>query len=111
MYNVSNEYLEAISAPVHKYKLRGSIGNYSITDEDILDGSLKISKQCSEGDEVKIGSVYIGSLNMTVISNINIDRYDWKGKVITLEEGLELADGSYEWIPLGVYTIEECNYT
>lgn len=111
MYNVSNEYLEAISAPVHKYKLRGSIGNYSITDEDILDGSLKISKQCSEGDEVKIGSVYVGSLNMTVISNINIDRYDWKGKVITLEEGLELADGTYEWIPLGVYTIEECNYT
>lgn len=111
MYNVSNEYLDAYSAPVHKYKLRGSIGNYAITESDILDGSLRISKQCSEGDEVKIGSVYVGTLSMTIISHLAIDRYAWKGKTITLEEGLELADGTYEWVPLGVYTIEECNYT
>lgn len=111
MYQVSNEYLEALEAPVHKYKLRGHIGVYSFTDEDILAGSLKISKQCSEGDEVKIGSVYVGTLSMTIISHINIDRYEWKGKTITLEEGLELLDGTYEWVPLGVYTIEECNYT
>lgn len=111
MYNVSNEYLEALTAPVHKYKLRGHIGVYEIDETDILENSLKISKQCSEGDEVKIGSVYVGTLTMTIVSHIAIDRYDWKGKAITLEEGLELADGTYEWVPLGVYTIEECNYT
>lgn len=108
MYSVSNDYLTALAAPVHTYRLTGTVGTESFTQANII--SLSIDNQVSEGSEVKLGSVYAGELNAT-FSGLSIARGSWVGKTITLSEGLLLANDTYEDVPLGVFTIAEANHT
>ena len=58
MYNVTNEYLEAMQRePIQQYKLALEIGDQQITDADIVAGSFQIKNQCSDNNVVQIGSV------------------------------------------------------
>lgn len=108
MYTVSNAYLQQIKNKVQIFRLRGKIGHIDFTEHDILTGSFEITNQCSEQNEVKIGSVYIGELKCTVRPEIGIT--DWKNISITPYEGLQLKIG-YEDVPLGVYTVSSAEDT
>ena len=108
MYNVSDAYLKQIKNDVQTFRLRGKIGNVDFTEHDILTGSFEITNQCSEQNEVKIGSVYIAELKCTVRSGIGIS--NWKNVQITPYEGLEL-ETEYEDVPLGVYTVSSAEDT
>ena len=110
MYSVSADYLTALSAPVKKFRLTGSVGSYSFTQDNVVAGSLQITNRISEGSEIKLGSVYTGQLKCT-FTGLNIPRGSWNGKVITLSEGLQLADESFEDVPLGVFTVSQANHT
>jgi hypothetical protein len=110
MYSVSADYLTALSAPVKKFRLTGSVGSVSFTQANIIENTFSIVNRVSEGSEVKLGSVYIGQLKAT-FTGLNIARGAWLGKVITVSEGLQLADESFEDVPLGIYTIAEANHT
>ena len=110
MYSVSADYLTALSAPVKRFRLSGSVGSVSFTQANVVSGSLQITNKCSEGSEIKIGSVYTGQLKVT-FTGLNIARGSWNGKVITLSEGLQLADESYEDVPLGVFIVSKANHT
>lgn len=109
MYNVSNAYKSALKALFHRFKLRGSVGNQSIDDDNILEGSLSVSRQCSEGSEVKIGTVYISKMKGTFLGLLAL-RGTLKGQAISIEEGLKIGN-SYEYVPIGVYYIDEAVYT
>lgn len=110
MYGVSEEYKKAMKQPVQHHTLRGSIGEHTFTDQNILAGSFSITNQCSGNDAVEIGQVYIGELSVTFL-NVPMERYQWKGKEIVPEFGLRLADGTYEYVPLGVFTIDSAEWT
>lgn len=108
MYNVSQAYLNQIKKPYAlKRTLRGTIGNVSFTEDDILSGSFSVSNQCSDANEVKIGSVNVGELEVTFRSNL-LSRNQWKGAVITVSDGLFIDTlQQYEYVPLGIYTIDD----
>lgn len=108
MYSVSQAYLNQIKKPYAlKRTLRGTIGNVSFTEDDILSGSFSVSNQCSDSNEVKIGSVNVGELEATFRSNL-LSRNQWKGAVITVSDGLFIDTlQQYEYVPLGVYTIDD----
>ena len=110
MYQVSSAYKNAMHNRVQNFKIRGTIGNASFSDENILAGSLSISNQCSGADNIDIGQVYIGELNCTFLG-VDIDRNSWFGKEITIDFGQGLDDGSYEFIPLGVFSVAEADYS
>ena len=110
MYNVSSAYKTAMHNRVQKFKVRGTVGNVSFSDENILAGSLSISNQCSGSDNIDIGQVYIGEMNCTFLG-VDIERNSWYGKEVTIDFGQCLDDGSYEFIPLGVFIVAEANYT
>lgn len=108
MYNVSQAYLTALSRPVKTRRIIGTIGNRQVTEANFIEGSLKIFNACSEGSEVRIGSVYIGSLEAVVVG---VDfRQNWYGKVITLSEGLLTGPETWEDVPLGIYRVVEANH-
>jgi len=109
MYSVSQDYLDALDLPVRTYKLAGTIGGVSFDESNVL--SIEISNQVSEGSEIKLGSVYIGELTASFYGVTGIARGSWVGKTIVLSEGLMLADNSFEYVPLGVFTIAEANHT
>ena len=108
MYSVSQAYLNQIKKPYAlKRTLRGTIGNVSFTEDDILSGSFSVSNQCSDSNEVKIGSVNVGELEVTFRSNL-LSRNQWKGAVITVSDGLFIDTlQQYEYVPLGIYTIDD----
>ena len=110
MYSVSNKYIQDMKEPVARLSVRGTIGDKAFTEENIAGGSFSITNQCVDSDEIKLGAVYIGELRAT-FQNINISRYSWVGKVITVYQTRYFADDEEEpyseEIPLGVFTIAE----
>lgn len=108
MYQVSEAYKTALSKGAKIRRLTGHIGIVPFTEENIATGGFKIYNQCSEGVEVKLGSVYVGTLE-AVFRGIELTG-QWANQTITVSEGLLLASGQYEDVPLGVYTVFEANH-
>ena len=111
MYAVSQDYLLAMKKPVQRSRMTGRIGTIPFVDQNILKGSFSISHQCSGNEEVQIGQVYMAELNVTFMKNMHIPRYSLKDKVIRAYHGLMLANRRYEDIPLGVFNVNEAEWT
>lgn len=105
MYAVSAEYLEQLKSPVHRYRITGMIGQTEFSDRDILQGSLSVTNQASSGDDLIVGSVYIGCLRMTLLDIPVTDKMQ-----ITISEGLNV-NGTFEDVPIGVFTVDEATRT
>lgn len=104
MHVVSNAYKIAMKQNTIKRKLRGTINSgLGFNESHILAGSMSITNKISDGMEMKIGSVNIGELTATFHSFIP----NWQGAVITLEEGLLIDGGTYEFIPMGTFTVSK----
>lgn len=110
MYPVSDAYKTAMKAVEQEHKIYGTIGGIGFEERNILRGSLTITNQCSDNEEIKIGQVYIGELKATFIE-VPLPRYNWKGIDITVFFAMKLADGSYEEIPLGIFTVSDADWT
>ena len=110
MYEVSSAFKEAIKRPYQRHKIRGTVGNVSFTDENIVQGSFSISNQCTDTSDIVLGSCFIGQLSAT-FTGLNIARTSWMNKVVTPYFQLWFDDQNYEEVPLGVFTIKEVNHT
>lgn len=108
MYQVSAEFLRALHAPARFERVRGKVGSVSFNDDNII--SLSYSNRCSNTSDVTLGSAYIGQIEAT-LTNIPINRGEWRDKVITLEWGLVLEDDTVEYVPVGVFTINEATWS
>jgi hypothetical protein len=114
MYSVSDGYKNAMKRHIHHFRIEGKIGDFPFTDKNILDGSFKITNQCSDSDDLTLGAVYIGELDAT-FRNIDVPRGTLKGKQITPtcyriyknSEGTTVEEG----VPLGVFTITEASWS
>ena len=112
MYSVSDEFLEAIKANTRSYYWTGTITTtdgtvYEITQEDIVKGSGYISSQCCGSTEIELGTVYAAELGISLFSEI--DRYTLEDAVIEMKYHLELSDGTYEEVPMGIFEVSEAN--
>lgn len=110
MYQVSQAYQTAETKAVKQFKIRGKCCGIDYTAADILKGSLTVSQQASAPTEITLGAVYIGQLTATFL-NMPIARNSWVGGTITLQVGLKLAGGLYEFVPVGTYTIAEAKHS
>lgn len=110
MYNVSQAYQTAETKAVKQFKVRGKCCGLDYTAANILKGSLTVSQQASSPTEITLGAVYIGQLTATFL-NMPIARNSWVGGTITLQVGLKLAGGLYEFVPVGTYTIAEAKHS
>ena len=108
MYQVSDAYLKQTKEKVQTFRLTGTVNKTAFTNHDILSGSFTITNQCSEQNDVKIGSVYIGELKCTVKPDLQVP--DWTNAQIVVSEGLLIGD-KWEDVPLGIYTVSEANDT
>ena len=116
MYSVSADYLTAIAKNARAHKLTGTVNGTSFDGGDIIRNSFSVKNQFCPATEIALGGVYIGELNLTFTeafaSSMNI-RGSWKGKIITASIGVELANASFEYIPIngGSYIIESAQWT
>ena len=109
MYAVSQDYIEAMHRPVQRHKLTGIISETAFEESDILSGSFTLSGQCSDISNVQIGQVYITELKMTLVNKQKFDRYTLKGAQLIPSFGLRVSSCFYEYVPLGVFTINQAS--
>lgn len=112
MYPVSDVFLQAVQENTRKYYWTGKITTktgqvHEFGYEDIVKGSGYISCQCCGSTEIELGTVYAAEMGITLFSQI--DRYTLEDAKVELFYHLQIEDGSYEQIPMGIYEVSEAN--
>ena len=112
MYAVSDAFLQAVLRKTRRYYWTGKITTtggavYEFGPEDIVKGSGYISAQCCGSSEIELGTVYAAEFGISLFSSI--DRYTLKDAKVELFYHLELTDGSYEKVPMGIFEVSEAN--
>ncbi|MCQ4638445.1 hypothetical protein NE619_17075 [Anaerovorax odorimutans] len=79
----------------------------TIDDDNIMSGGLSIETATSQSNSFEVGSMVIAKLTLR-ISNAEEEftPYDFTGAKITVKIGLDLEDGTTEWLDKGVYISE-----
>ena len=112
LYPVSNAFLNAVKANTRKYYWTGRITTtagtvYNFDQEDMVKGSGYITSQCCGSTEIELGTVYAAEMGISLFSDI--DRYTLEDAIVELFYHLQVAGGSYETIPMGIFEVSEAN--
>ena len=115
MYSVSQAYLTKLKSDDTKIRrIRGYVDSVAFTEDDILDGSFTYTEMCVKSSEIKLGGVWIGTLNLTFLQDFvnRFPRGSWKNRVITCSIGLYLGldannEEIWEDIPVKPYYIDD----
>lgn len=74
-----------------------------------MKGSGYITAQCCGNSEIELGAVYATEMGISLF--LDIDRYTLEGAKVELTYHLQLADGTYEAVPMGIFEVNEANRT
>lgn len=114
MYPTSNDYNDAILENARAHKLKGNVNGTPFTGKNVIRGSFVVKNQMCPATAIELGGVYVGECDLVFTTEFATSlgiRGSWKGVVLTPEIGVELADATFEYVPMGVYTVEEAQWT
>lgn len=100
MYTVSENYETVINGYSRHFQAR-LLKNGEIVNAEIKKHSVR--KYSSTGEDISIGCAFASSAEISCIAASSLSSL--KDSEITLETGLEITSGEYEYVPDGVYTI------
>jgi hypothetical protein len=105
MYNVTSAFKTAIVQPSRHLKSRITLGENIITDEYIQ----SITWDCSiiPGDNFEVGTAPMSTVEIELFDKDGSLTYQFEDSEIKIELAAELSDGTYEYVPFGLFTIEE----
>lgn len=108
-------YLRSKVAQTHQLLGTLTIGQTTktLTNENFLEGSLSITNQLADSNNVCVGAAYIGQLEVTLIVS-GIQHYTLKNATLELSMYVGAGDGNdyeYENMPLGFFTIDSASWT
>lgn len=114
MYQASQAYLEQMMQHGTRRRLSGLIGSVAFTGNDVILDSFSITGRATEESDTKIGGVFLGQLEMTLLPSFitKIPKQSYRGKEVSVSIGLWIpndeipAGGYWEDIPCGVFTLE-----
>lgn len=112
MYNVSEAYLAAMQSAVQVTRLTFTVNNVAYTEDNILQGTFKITNQCTDTSDITLGAVYVGELTAT-LRGVNIPRNSWRGVTIvpTFHMLTDADEDTWESVPLGIYVVQEASWS
>ncbi len=116
MYSVSEAYCEAVDQNIRTDKIRIELlyadltEHCVLTDEDIEEGTLTISRQCVNHDYFEFGAAYAGELQFQTRTQKTVRTY-LVGQYARVIYSLRLADGTFEEVPMGVFQITACEFS
>lgn len=112
MYPVSSDFLKAIKSTQRSFVLKLEIDTafdtFYLTEKDVDMGSLKLEEGCVSGDSLELGAAKAALFDISI--NNRDGRFDdvqFNGGIMKPFIGLELPNGNIEWVPLGVFNIDE----
>ena len=112
MYPVSEAFLSAVQENTRRYYWTGKITTkagvvHEFSEKEIVKGSGYISAQCCGSTEMELGTVYASEMGITLF--LDVDRYTLEDALVELFYHLELDDGLWEEIPMGIFEVSEAN--
>jgi len=112
MYPVSEAFLSAVQENTRRYYWTGKITTkagvvHEFSEKEIVKGSGYISAQCCGSTEMELGTVYASEMGITLF--LDVDRYTLEDALVELFYHLELNDGTWEEVPMGIFEISEAN--
>ena len=112
MYPVSEAFLSAVQENTRRYYWTGKITTktgvvHEFSEKEIVKGSGYISAQCCDSNEMELGTVYASEMGITLF--LDVDRYTLEDAKVELFYHLELEDGSWEEVPMGIFEVSEAN--
>lgn len=110
MLDVSAAYTAAIKDKNRTDRITGTIKlcdgeTINITDDIIVNNSVTLKEQLVSGDTFEIGTFYTNQLDITVYDDNFLSR-TYANARITPKYEIQLADGTWESVPLGVFTVD-----
>lgn len=111
MYVGSADFQTVNAHPIQKQRITGTVDGVAFTSNDLLNGSLTISNQCSDSSDYKIGGVFVGQMSVTFLRSFDVEAETWQGKQIVVMFGLCIDEENDIWedYPLGHFTVYEAN--
>lgn len=114
MLPVSEAYAKAIKLPNRVDRLTGKIilsdgTSITITDDIVMNNSVTLTEQLVSGNTMEIGTFFTNQLTITVYDE-KIQSRSYANAKIVPYYGLQLPDGTWEDIPLGVFKVDN-SYT
>ena len=115
MYSVSQDYINKLKSDDTKIRrIRGYVDSVAFTEDDILESSFTYTDMCVKSSEIKLGGVFIATLNLTFLQSFvnRFPRGSWKDRVITCSVGLFLGydandEEIWEDVPIKPYIIDD----
>lgn len=112
MYPVSEAFLSAVQENTRRYYWTGKITTkagmvHEFSEKEIVKGSGYISSQCCDSNEMELGTVYASEMGITLF--LDVDRYTLEDAKVELFYHLELKDGSWEEVSMGIFEVSEAN--
>lgn len=113
MYSTSEAYKRALLSRQLKNRVQGTITfengeTATFSDANIVPGSLSINNRATNSNQFSLGSVYVGELKVSLLSDI--DRYSLKNAKVSVSYFLETEDGEEE-IPMGIFYVSAAKRT
>lgn len=113
MYSTSEAYKRALLSRSLKNRVQGTITfengeTATFSDANIVPGSLSINNRATNSNQFSLGSVYVGELKVSLLSDI--DRYSLKNAKVSVSYFLETEDGEEE-IPMGIFYVSAAKRT
>ena len=110
MLDVSAAYTAAIKDKNRTDRIAGTIKlcdgeTINITDDIIVNNSVTLKEQLVSGDTFEIGTFYTNQLDITVYDDNFLSR-SYANARITPKYEIQLAGGTWESVPLGVFTVD-----
>ena len=112
MYPVSQAYLDLVQRDDRTFYARAFIqpvngDAFWVYGDDMLENSMSLSEQVVPGDAIALGGTVAASLSLTILNPDGLyEGVQFNGAQINPSVGLELDDGSVEWVPLGVFLVD-----
>jgi hypothetical protein len=115
MYPVSTSYKSKIKELTRVFKaqlqIQHSLGVLDLTDADIVGGSLAYTEASQAGEDFTIGGVVASDLSVEILNKPEYATYNFMGAMILVSIGLEVSPDTYEYVPLGVFNVDDVGKT
>lgn len=107
MYSVTNEYRAAINKPDRVIKSRITLGDLLLDDTNIQ--GINLTGGIVAGNDFEIGTSIMSLIDIELIDlDYTLSAVNFENKELKAEIAIQLEDTTFEYVPLGLFTIENC---
>ena len=112
MYPVSELYKSKIEQDGRVFETKiiidHELGSLELSDNDLSLGGLTYNSSTQSGDDFTIGGVVANDISLSIRRvDDTLDNVNFEGAIIRPSVGLEVSEGVFEYVPLGVFIVDE----